>query len=353
LHTDVNAVPVVSGENRPTSCPESRLSVIFFGRRAAFSSRILHAVARTHRVVAIVESEFPHFKAPPAWRKWFSRSQREEDIEDFARRGGIPYFRMTKGRMAELATFIGRVKADIGFIAMMAHLLPESIIKLLPRGILNVHPSLLPVYRGPLPLFWTVFNQEPVSGVTIHYIDPGEDTGDIIRQAQLPVGEHETAAQLALRCADLAAQLAPAALNDVAAGTAVPIVQRDRPCPFRARLIKRGENPIDWQSWPVSRVYAALRAAYPMYDLMPARPFPYSLFDWVPAGVTPQPLATGAPHFVQRGFRLFLATARGMIHLRPRWSTRHLKRALHGLIYRTQPPTLKPAPAMATRSHAA
>src|SRR5207247_1228061 len=99
-----------------------------------------------------------------------------------AKRAGIPHFLLTRERVDGLRAFVDRVRPDVGAICSMAQLLPIDVVRRFPGGILNLHPSLLPKYRGPSPTFWEFWHREPEGGVTIHFIDEGEDTGDIVGQ---------------------------------------------------------------------------------------------------------------------------------------------------------------------------
>lgn len=76
---------------------------------------------------------------------------------------------------------------DLIVVFSMSKLLKKEIIELPKLGIVNLHLSLLPNYRGPNSILWVYFNQDKISGVTVHYIDEKEDTGNIIEQAQFHV----------------------------------------------------------------------------------------------------------------------------------------------------------------------
>ncbi|MGI6455390.1 MAG: formyltransferase family protein [bacterium] len=81
-----------------------------------------------------------------------------------------------------LERWVREKNPDFICVKSMSQLLKENIFSIPKYGTINLHPSILPNYRGPNPLFWTMFNQECESGMTVHYINKGEDTGDILRQ---------------------------------------------------------------------------------------------------------------------------------------------------------------------------
>ena len=93
-------------------------------------------------------------------------------------------------------------------------------------GIVNVHPSLLPRYRGPNPLYWVLDRGERETGVTVHYVDEGIDTGDIILQETLAIGPGDTEITLQRRSATLGAELLVRAVTLIAGGGAPRRAQR-------------------------------------------------------------------------------------------------------------------------------
>ena len=86
-------------------------------------------------------------------------------------------------------------------------IIPQSIIDLPRHGIVNVHASLLPKYRGAAPIQWAIANGETVTGVTTMLINAGLDTGDMLLKAETPIGDGETATELSERLAPMGADL--------------------------------------------------------------------------------------------------------------------------------------------------
>lgn len=94
-----------------------------------------------------------------------------------------------------------------------------DLIKLPSRCAINIHSSLLPEYRGVSPSFWTLLNDEPTTGITVHYIDEALDTGDVIRQEQLEIRDDDTLHSLNERVAEHGSTVLRAALDDIRNGT--------------------------------------------------------------------------------------------------------------------------------------
>lgn len=81
---------------------------------------------------------------------------------------------------------------DLGVIASFSKIIPKSVIDAVHLGIINVHPSLLPKYRGANPIFWSLRNGEKEFGVTVHYINERIDAGDIIMKKKIKIEDNET-----------------------------------------------------------------------------------------------------------------------------------------------------------------
>lgn len=90
---------------------------------------------------------------------------------------------------------LAELKADL-FAVVAFRMLPESVWTMPAKGTINLHGSLLPNYRGAAPINWAIMNGEDKTGVTTFFIDKKIDTGDIIQQATIPIGENMTAGEL-------------------------------------------------------------------------------------------------------------------------------------------------------------
>lgn len=107
-------------------------------------------------------------------------------------------------------------------VASFGQILPGSILHDPPGGCLNIHPSLLPRYRGAAPLNWSIINGETTTGVTIMKMDEGVDSGDILLQEETPLGEEETFGALHDRLARMGAELLLKTLRSLQKGDLLP-----------------------------------------------------------------------------------------------------------------------------------
>jgi methionyl-tRNA formyltransferase len=140
-------------------------------------------------------------------------------------------------------------------------IIPQTIIDLPKYGILNVHASLLPKYRGAAPIQWAIANGETRTGVTIMQIDAGLDTGDMLLKASVPIAEDETAPELSTRLASLGAGLLIEALQQIATQSVRREKQNEAEATY-APVLKKEDGLIDW-SRPARQIYNRLRGFAP------------------------------------------------------------------------------------------
>lgn len=156
---------------------------------------------------------------------------------------------------------LAAMKPDAMAVVGYGQIIPPSIIDIPPLGILNVHASLLPKYRGAAPIQWAIANGETVTGVTIMRIDAGLDTGDILLQEATKIGAEETAPELAARLAPMGARLLVQALEGLANGSIQPVPQ-DHAQATLAPILKREDGLVDFR-WPAARIACRARGFQP------------------------------------------------------------------------------------------
>lgn len=171
-------------------------------------------------------------------------------------------------RLVEALEALAAADADLFALASYGKIVPRAILALPPLGFLNVHPSLLPLYRGATPLQSALRDGATRSGVTIMQMDAGMDTGDIVLQEARPVGPRETYGALHDRFAALGADLLARALERALAGTLERIPQASLGVApgeidaTRTRPLTKEELAIDW-SRPAKAVVDQVRSLAP------------------------------------------------------------------------------------------
>jgi methionyl-tRNA formyltransferase len=134
---------------------------------------------------------------------------------------------------------------DLVVLAAYGQLLPREIISQPPLGCLNIHPSLLPKYRGAAPLNWAIINGEKVTGITIMQMAVELDAGDIILQEETPIGETETFDELHDRLAHRGAELLVRTIAMAVEGTACRVPQDGGAATYAPRL-KKEDGLLCW-----------------------------------------------------------------------------------------------------------
>ena len=150
---------------------------------------------------------------------------------------------------------------DTMVVVGYGQIIPQSIIDIPPAGIINVHASLLPKYRGAAPIQWAMANGETTTGVTTMRIDAGLDTGDMLLKWSTPIGPEENALELSPRLAEAGAEL----LVETLAGLQLGIIQPQPQDSLQATLapiLKKEDGMIDW-SWTAATIFNRSRGLLP------------------------------------------------------------------------------------------
>ena len=212
------------------------MRVIFFGMECRFSRPTLAAllaggidvravvVPRPRAVGAggVGASSAPIRRlAPPRPRQGLALPavSTERGILGLAGATGIPIFDVGRLAHAEAIAVLRGLQPDVIVVACFPRLLPPALLNLPRHGALNVHPSLLPAYRGPQPLFWVFHDGLERAGVTVHLMDSGADTGDIVAQRPLALPDGISYADAEQLCAEEGARLVVEAAHALDAGT--------------------------------------------------------------------------------------------------------------------------------------
>ena len=174
---------------------------------------------------------------------------------------GLPVYQPERIRGSENIDLLKSLAADLMVVVGYGQIIPQAIIDLPPHGILNVHASLLPKYRGAAPIQWAIANGEKETGVTIMQIDAGLDTGDMLLKSSTGIHPDETSPQLSARLAQLGAGLLMEAIGQIASGT-IAREKQDNAQATLAPILKKEDGLIVW-SRPARQIYNRLRGFQP------------------------------------------------------------------------------------------
>jgi methionyl-tRNA formyltransferase len=168
-------------------------------------------------------------------------------VKEAAERRSLTVYQPEKVRAPEFLDIFHGLAPDMVVLVAFGQILPKDIIDGPPLGCINVHPSLLPRYRGAAPMNWALIRGETKTGVTIMRMDEGVDSGDILIQEETPLEQGETYDHLHDRLAVLGAHCLLRALEGLAAGT-VQRTPQDHSLATLAPRLKKEDGLIRWEA---------------------------------------------------------------------------------------------------------
>ncbi len=164
-------------------------------------------------------------------------------VKEAALRLGLRIAQPERVRRPETVEQLRTITPEAMVVVGYGQIIPQSIIDIAPLGIINVHASLLPKYRGAAPIQWAIARGESITGVTTMRINAGLDTGDLLLKWETPIGDQETAIDLGERLAPAGADLLVRTLAELR--TIVPQPQDDAQATL-APILKKEDGHIDW-----------------------------------------------------------------------------------------------------------
>jgi len=166
-------------------------------------------------------------------------------VKTFAQERGIPVFSPEKVGSAESLEILRELKADLFVVVAYGQYIPQSVLALPPCGAINLHPSLLPKYRGASPIQWALVNGDSMTGVTILYVSEKMDSGDILCQREVPIGPEDNALTMEPVLAQAGADLLMEAAEQIRSGTAAARPQDDADA-TEVRKLTKEDGRLDW-----------------------------------------------------------------------------------------------------------
>ena len=158
----------------------------------------------------------------------------------------------------DIKSEIQNLKPDLVVVAAYSQLIPKDILEIPSFGFLNVHPSLLPKYRGPSPIQYAILNGDEEAGVTIMLMDEKLDSGKIVSLSRLSISEEITAEQLTEKTADLGAKLLLNIIPKWINNEIEPNSQDEKRATY-TKILKKEDGKVDWQK-PVEEIERKVRA---------------------------------------------------------------------------------------------
>ena len=211
------------------------MRIVFMGTPQAAVPTLRQCVNDGHEVVAV-------------WTQPDKPSGRGNKIafspvKEFALAHNLNVIQPARIKNEEAKQLFASHRADVAVVVAYGRILPDEFLRAPRRGCINVHFSLLPLYRGAAPTNWAIVNGETETGVTTMFIEPTLDTGPILLQRKTEIGETETAPELMQRLSEIGAELLGETLAKL--GDLTPRPQHDRDATF-APVLKKEDGLIDW-----------------------------------------------------------------------------------------------------------
>src|SRR5664279_5584961 len=195
------------------------MRLIFLGT-PAFAVPTLEAIVQAGHDVAAVLTQ-------PDRPRGRGQKAGASPVKEAAVRLGLTVYQPERVRRPEAVEYLRGIGCDAMVVVGYGQIIPRVAIDLAPLGIINVHASLLPKYRGAGPIQWAIVRGETRTGVTTMQIDAGLDTGDMLLKAETEIGPEENAVELGERLAAMGADLLVETLAGLRASTIVPEKQDD------------------------------------------------------------------------------------------------------------------------------
>ena len=189
-----------------------------------------------------------------------SRKRKILEVAELAEANDIPVH--TPHRPMDIYDQLAAYQADVAVLVAYGRIVPQKLIDLFPHGIVNVHPSLLPQYRGPSPIESAIANGDDVTGVSIMALSAKMDAGPVYRQIEMKLDGTETAPSLSEHLATLAATELSTALTGIINGSITPVEQDESSATY-CQLISKEDavlKPEEQTAEQAERLVRAYRA---------------------------------------------------------------------------------------------
>lgn len=229
------------------------LRIVYFGT-PAFAVPTLAALLKSrHAVVALVSQ--------PDRPRGRGHRVAATPTKELAVLCGVPVLQPTKLREDAFLDSMAALGADLGVVAAYGRILPDALLAIPRLGMINVHASLLPAYRGAAPVHRAVIAGDSVTGVTIMRVVSELDAGPMIARVTVPIAPDATSVDIERELSERGAPLLLDVVDRFAEGTVVETPQDHTQATFAPKILKT-EGPIDW-SLPAARIHNLVRGLQP------------------------------------------------------------------------------------------
>ncbi len=229
------------------------MKVVYMGTPDFAVGALESIIKAGHEVVLVVTQ--------PDKPKGRGKEMQMTPVKKCALEHNIPVFQPVKIKEADAVAYLRTFEADIFVVAAFGQILSSEILHMPKYGCVNIHASLLPMYRGAAPIQAVIINKEKETGVTIMQMDEGLDTGDMLMKEVIPIEADETGETLHDKLSELGADMIVKALVAIEEGTLTPEPQGDGKTCY-ASMLKKELGCIDWKK-SADDIEHLVRGLYP------------------------------------------------------------------------------------------
>ncbi len=229
------------------------MRVIFMGTPEFAVSSLDHLILNQYEVVAVYTQP-----DKPAGR---GRAMVSLPLKKAAMNWKVPVVQPVSLKRAEVVAQLAGFHPDVIVVAAFGQVLPQSVLDIPSYGCINIHPSLLPRFRGASPIAAAILAGDEFTGVSIMKMDQGLDTGPILARGQIPISSQDTTGSLTAKLSLIAAQLLQEVLVYWLRGELTPKPQNEAEATYCSPISKE-EGEIDWHL-PAIDIWRRVRAFHP------------------------------------------------------------------------------------------
>ena len=242
------------------------LRVAVFGGGGEASTVALDAVSKRHEVVAVVRAAEKGSRLRRAIRSTLSRSGliAGNPLASWAREHAVPLLEAASGGDRQVEATLKGLAPDVICASAFPWMVANAILKTAGVAAVNVHPSLLPRHRGPVPLFWIYYHDDRETGVTVHLMNEHADRGAIVAQEAFELPRGFAVDRLHATNANVGARLLLQVLENFEAGRAETSLQ-DEVLATNAPHVKQSVSMVNFAEWHVERVWHFLSGLCPRF----------------------------------------------------------------------------------------
>ena len=182
-------------------------------------------------------------------------------VKEYALTENIPVYQPLKMKDGTALALVQSLEPELIVVAAYGRILPEDILNTPKYGAINVHSSILPKYRGAAPINWAILNGDAVTGVSIMYMAPELDAGDVILCRKTAIDPDEDAVTLTTRLAELGAEALSEAIGQIENGT-VTRTPQDHAAHTYAPMLDKSLSPLDFTR-PARQLHDQVRGLVP------------------------------------------------------------------------------------------